>query len=45
MSTMNIVAVIIIAVVLVGGGAALYKLDNGQGNRSSTSISARSASD
>jgi hypothetical protein len=45
MSTMIIVAVFIIAVVLVGGGAALYKLDNGQGNRSSTSVSARSASD
>jgi hypothetical protein len=41
MSTMNIVAVIIIAVVLVGGGA----LDNGQDNRTSQAVSARSASD
>jgi len=45
MSTKNIVAVIIIAVVLVGGGAAIYKLDNGQGNRTSQAVSARSASD
>ena len=45
MSTKNIIAVIIIAVVLVGGGAAIYKLDDGQGNRSSNAVSARSASD
>ena len=45
MSTKNVIALITIVIVLVGGGVAIYKLDNGQGNRSSTSISARSASD
>ena len=45
MSARDIVAVIIIVVVLVGGGAALYKLDTGQGDRTSSTISARSASD
>ena len=45
MSIKNIAAIIIIAIVLVGGGAALYKLDNGQGNRTSQDISTKSASD
>jgi hypothetical protein len=45
MSTKNIVAIVIIAVVLVGGGAAIYKLDNGLGDRTSQTVSARSASD
>jgi hypothetical protein len=41
----NIIAVIVIIVVAVGGGAALYKLDDGHGNRTSSSESAKTASD
>jgi hypothetical protein len=41
----NIIAVIVIIVVIVGGGAALYKLDNGRGDRTSSTISAKTASD
>ena len=45
MNSKNVVAIIVIAVVLVGGGAALYKLDTGQGDRTSGTVSAKSASD
>jgi hypothetical protein len=45
MSSKNILAAIVIVLVLVGGGAALYKLDTGQGNRTSQTVSAKSASD
>ena len=45
MSTTNILATIVIVLILVAGGAALYKLDTGQGNRTSQTVSARSASD
>jgi hypothetical protein len=41
----NIAAAVIIAIVLIGGGVAIYKLDTGQGDRTSQSVSARSASD
>jgi hypothetical protein len=41
----NIVAAIIIVVILIGGGAALYKLDTGQGDRTSSSVTAKAASD
>jgi hypothetical protein len=45
MSKANIIAVIVIIVVLIGGGITLYKVDNGRGNRTSPDISARTASD
>jgi len=45
MSNANILATIVIILILVAGGAALYKLDTGQGNRTSQTVSARSASD
>jgi hypothetical protein len=45
MSGKNIVAAIVIIVVLVGGGLALYKVDDGRGDRTSHDISARTASD
>ncbi len=41
----NIVAIIVIVVVIAGGGAALYKFDNGRGDRTSSEISAKTASD
>jgi hypothetical protein len=44
MTKTNIIAVIAIAIVLIGGASALYRLDTGQGNRTS-SVSARTASD
>ena len=45
MSGKNIFAILVIIVVLVGGGAALYKLDNGQGNRTSQNVADKTASD
>jgi hypothetical protein len=45
MSRANIVAVIVIIVVLIGGGITLYKMDSGQGDRTSPAISAKTASD
>jgi hypothetical protein len=45
MSKANIIAVIVILVVLVGGGIALYKVDTGRGDRTSPDISAKTASD
>jgi hypothetical protein len=45
MTMTNILAAIVIAILLFGGGAALYRLDNAQGNRTSKSISAKAASD
>jgi hypothetical protein len=44
-SSKNIIAVNVITVVIVGGGAALHKLDNGRGDRTSSTISAKTASD
>jgi hypothetical protein len=45
MSKPNIIAVIVILVVLIGGGITLYKMDTGQGDRTSPAISAKTASD
>jgi hypothetical protein len=45
MSKANIVAVIVIVVVLIGGGITLYKMDNGQGDRTNPAINAKTASD
>jgi hypothetical protein len=45
MSPANIIAAIVIVVVLIGGGITLYKMDNGQGDRTSPAISAKTASD
>jgi uncharacterized protein YxeA len=45
MTIKNIIAVIVIIVVLIGGGLALYKVDNGRGARSSRDITAKTASD
>jgi hypothetical protein len=45
MSSKNIIAAIVIVVVIVVGGAALYKLDDGRGSRTSSTISAKTASD
>jgi hypothetical protein len=45
MSRANIIAAIVIVVVLIGGGITLYKMDNGQGDRTSPAISAKTASD
>jgi hypothetical protein len=45
MSGKNIVAAIVIIAVIVGGGLALYKVDDGRGDRTSQDISAKTASD
>ncbi len=45
MSKANIIAAIVIIVVLIGGGITLYEMDNGQGDRTSPAISAKTASD
>ncbi len=45
MSSKNIIAAIVIIVVIAGGGAALYKLDDGRGHRTSSDVSAKTASD
>ena len=45
MSKTNIAAIVVIILVLVGGGAALYHLDNGQGDRSDKNIAAKTAAD
>ncbi|WP_257721959.1 hypothetical protein [Bradyrhizobium sp. CCGE-LA001] len=44
MSRMNVIAVLVIALVLAGA-AALYRLDNSDGGRTSRADSARIASD
>jgi hypothetical protein len=41
----NILAAVIVIVVLVGGGAALYHLDTGRGDRTSSTITGKTASD
>ncbi|MCK1390940.1 hypothetical protein [Bradyrhizobium sp. 1] len=45
MSRTNILAILVIPLVLAGGAAALYRLDTGQGTRTSRTISAKTASD
>lgn len=45
MSTKNVIAIVAIVLVLVGGAAALYRLDTGEGTRTSRDVSARTASD
>jgi hypothetical protein len=45
MGKVNVIAAIVIIVVLIGGGVTLYKMDNGQGDRTSPAISAKTASD
>jgi hypothetical protein len=44
-SRKNIVAAIVIIVVIIGGGAAIYKMDDGRGARTSSDITAKTASD
>jgi hypothetical protein len=44
-SSKNIVAATVIVVVIIGGGAALYKMDDGRGARTSSDITAETASD
>ena len=45
MSGANVIAIVVIVVVLAGGAAALYRLDTGEGARTSPSVSAKAASD
>ncbi|MBH5367624.1 hypothetical protein [Bradyrhizobium glycinis] len=45
MSRMNAIAILVIALVLAVGSAALYRLDTGDGGRTSRVDSARTASD
>ncbi|MGY8667825.1 hypothetical protein Q3C01_36455 [Bradyrhizobium sp. UFLA05-109] len=45
MGTKNIIALIVIAIVIVGGAVALRYVDTGQGARTSPGISAKTASD
>jgi hypothetical protein len=45
MTKANIIVVIAIAIVLIVGASALYRLDDGQGNRTNSTVSARTASD
>lgn len=44
-SLKNAIAIVVIVLVLAGGAMALYRLDTGQGTRTSQSISAKTASD
>ena len=45
MSAKNVIAAIVIIVVIGGGGVALYKLDDGRGARTSSTVAAKTASD
>lgn len=45
MSKRDIIAILVIALVLAGGAVAPYRLDTGEGTRTSQAISARTASD
>ena len=41
----NILAAIVIAVILIGGGAVLYNVDTGRGDRTGSAIAGKTASD
>jgi outer membrane murein-binding lipoprotein Lpp len=43
--TKNIVAALVIGAILVAGGARLYRLDEGQANRTNPTVTAKAASD
>ena len=45
MSPKDLTAVIVIAAVLIGGAIALHVVDTGQGDRTSPTLSSRTASD
>lgn len=45
LSRMNAIAILVIALVLAVGSAALYRLDTGEGGRTTRADSARTASD
>jgi hypothetical protein len=45
MTKSNIFAAIVVAIVLIGGASALYRLDDGRAARTSSDVSARTASD
>ncbi|QQO20795.1 hypothetical protein JJB98_13185 [Bradyrhizobium diazoefficiens] len=45
MSRTNAIAILVIVLVLAGGAAALYRLDTGEGTRTSQADSTRTASD
>lgn len=45
MSSKNAIAIVVIVLVLAGDAVALYRLDTGQGTRTSQSIAAKTASD
>ena len=45
MSPKNLAAMIVIAAVLIGGAIALHVVDTGQGDRTSLTLSNRTASD
>lgn len=45
LSSKNVIAIVVIVLVLAGGAVALYRLDTGQGTRTSQSIAAKTASD
>ncbi|QQO36325.1 hypothetical protein JJC00_12540 [Bradyrhizobium diazoefficiens] len=45
MSSKNAIAIVIIVLVLAGGAMALYRLDTGEGTRTSQSVAAKTASD
>lgn len=45
MSTKNVIAILVIVLVLAGGATALFRLDTGEGTRTSRDIAAKTASD
>ena len=45
MNPRNVFAALAIIIVLAGGAVALHHFDTGQGNRTSSTIAAKSASD
>lgn len=45
LNSKNAIAIVVIVLVLAGGAVALYRLDTGEGARTSQSIAAKTASD